>query len=340
VAIIRPVSRVRSPWAPLAGLSAAVGLGLVAYVAFGGSALLAPGSVWAHLVAGPMADPDAVNAIVWRIRLPRACAAALVGAILGVTGAAFQGFFRNSLADPYVVGVSSGAAVGGTLAVLLGLGSGLGMVGAATLGGPGALAGVLALSSRRGGVSVPNLLTSGVVVGALLAGLTTLNLYLAGQDTNSVLRWLLGSTTPMYWDRVAVLAVVLALGAPLLVSQGRGLNAYAVDEFMAERLGVDGRRLKAAVLGGGALMVAVAVGSVGIVGFLGLVAPHLARRLTSSDSRVAVPASGLVGALLLLLADVLAQRARPGTELPLGAVTAVLGAPALLWLLRRQGADG
>ncbi len=324
----------------LLGLGALVAVAFVVYVGFGGAVWLGPAEVVSQILRGDVDGGGPANAIVWRVRLPRACACLLVGAILGAVGAAFQALFRNPLADPYIVGVSSGAAAGGTLAVLLGLEAGLGLMAWSVVGGVGALLLVLALARREGGSSVVGLLIAGVVVGALLSGVTTLNLYLAGEDTGRVLRWLLGSTTPMFWDRVALLAVVLAAASAVLWGRSRELNVFALGEFSAGRLGVDGRSLRGWVLGAGTVATAVAVGAVGVVGFLGLVAPHIARRLVGPDLRVGLPASTLVGAGLLLAADLVAQRLSPGTELPLGAVTAVLGAPVLLWLLRRESMRG
>jgi iron complex transport system permease protein len=196
---------------------------------------------------------------------------------------------------------------------------------------------VMAIAKRQGSLNVQTLLLSGVVVGALLSGLTTLNLSLAGQDTGKILWWLLGSTYPMFWDRVAILAVVLLVGGLVLHRQSRPLNAFSVSEFMAERQGVETGKLKWIVLVTCAAMTGVAVGTVGIVGFVGLVAPHIARRVAGNDLRGVMPTSAFFGSTLLLGADLLAQRIRPGWELPLGAVTAVLGAPALLWLLKQKG---
>ncbi|MCW5937798.1 MAG: iron ABC transporter permease [Fimbriimonadaceae bacterium] len=319
-------------------------LGLAMLAAFavhliaGGSAGLPIGRVLAELAAGDTGRTTPENLIVWRLRLPRACAALFVGAILGAVGSAFQAYFRNPLAEPYVVGVSSGAAVGGALAVFLGLESGLGLLGWSFLGGALSLGLVLTLAGGWKSPNVNGLLVAGVVIGAMLFGVTTLVLGLAGQDSGRILRWLLGSTTPMFWDRVAVLAGFVVVGVPLLWSQARPLNAMALGEFSAQRLGVDPFRTLLLVLGAGTAMTAATVGSVGIVGFVGLVAPHLGRRLAGSDVRWCLPASGLIGGSLLLLSDVLAQRIQPGTELPLGAVTAVIGAPALLLLMRKREA--
>lgn len=312
----------------------------VLHIGIGSSVWIAPGQVLAEIARGNADGADPINTIVWQIRLPRAAGCLLVGAMLGLVGAAFQALFRNPLAEPYVVGVSSGAAVGGSLAIVLRFSEalfGLAGLGAAFAGGLGSLALVVALARRRGVINVPTLLLAGVVVGSLLAALLSLILLAAGGNTNQVLRWLLGSMTPMFWPRVAILAIALLGGTALLTRETRRLNAFAVGEDSAQRLGVDTARLKKRVLVTGTAMAAVAVGSVGIVGFLGLVAPHIARRMLGIDLRQSLIGAGLFGAILLLAADLLAQRAVPGVELPVGAVTAVLGAPTLLLLLRGKG---
>lgn len=296
-----------------------------------------PGDVIRELFRG--LTGDRANAVVWELRLPRALACVLVGAMLSVVGSSFQALFRNPLADPYVVGVSSGAAVGGSAAIVLGLEGlwgGLGIMGLAFLGGLGSLLLVFGLARRRGVVDVSTLLLAGVVVGSLLAALTTLVLYAAGEDTNKVLRWLLGSMTPMFYDRLVVMAVAAAVGSAVLILQARQLNAFAISESTAKHLGIDTRRLKWIVLVTGTVLAAICVGAVGIIGFLGLVAPHISRRLLGVDWRLSMPGALMIGPTLLLMADVAAQRALPNMELPVGVVTALLGAPFLLVLLRRD----
>jgi iron complex transport system permease protein len=267
-------------------------------------------------------------------------AALLAGAILGAVGAAFQSFFRNPLAEPYVVGVSSGAGLGGTLAVVLGVSQSfysLGTVVLAFLGGLASLALVLPLARRGGGVQVHTLLLAGVVVSAMLSALMTTVLLISGYDTGKVLRWLLGSLTNVFSERLWAMAVAFAVGFLVLQTQTRALNAFSVSDFTSERLGVDPRKLRWAILVTGTAMVSVAVGAVGIIGFLGLMAPHIARRIVGIDLRYSLAASAMTGSLLLLLADLAAQNMGGVIELPVGAVTALLGGPALLVLLRKQG---
>lgn len=303
----------------------------VLHVALGGTVRLSVPEIVAEVVRGPMPGGEPSNVIVWQIRLPRALGTLAVGAVLSMVGAAFQSLFRNPLAEPYTVGSSGGATVGGTLAVIAGLTGwmNMGIVAGAILGaGLGTLV-VVALGRTR-----PQLLLAGVVVSTLTASMTTVLLLATGHDTNQVMRWLLGSTSAMLWPQVAIL--FLGGGAALVVflRLGRALNVMAASES-AETLGVDGRRVSRLVLGTGAAATACAVGTVGLIGFLGMVAPLLARRLVGGDARRVVPLAGCVGAALLLLADLVAQLVVPGREMPVGAVTAVLGAPVFLSMVRR-----
>jgi iron complex transport system permease protein len=331
------------PTAVLFILAAVVVLAFLVYVNVGSYAWYTPWQIAVEIFRGPGGSDD--STIVWQIRLPRACECLLVGAILGVVGSAFQAQFRNPLADPYIVGVSSGAAIGGVLALIFGLGGILGGLGTSISGfvfGMLSLALVVALARHRGVIDVTSLLLSGVVIGSMLSALLSLALYAAGADTNQIMGWLLGSMTEAMWNKVAILASAALIGTVLLVRETRRMNALAMGEDEARRLGVDAGKLRNTVLTVGTAMVSAAVGTVGIVGFLGLVAPHIARRLTGVDWRWSLPAAGLVGAGLMLVSDLFAQRGmaalthRVGLEVPVGAVTAFLGAPTLLILLRRS----
>lgn len=301
---------------------------------------LSPGEVLAELFRGqltPGLSQD--NLIVWQIRLPRALACLLVGGLLGSVGSAFQALFKNPLADPYIVGVSSGAAVGGALALVLGIAGwagGLGLMLACFVCGLGALGLVFGLARSRGALDVQRLLLAGVVIGSMLSAVLSMVLLASGLDTNQVLRWLLGSATPMYWNRITALALAFVVGGAVLLAQTKRLNALAMGEEAARRLGVNTRVLVPTVLAVGTAMTAVTVGSVGIIGFLGLVAPHIARRIVGVDWRWSLLASALCGMALLVLSDIAAQRLIPGAELQLGIITALLGAPFLLVLLRRS----
>lgn len=313
----------------------------VAYVSIGSTYIYSPLGVVRVLLHGGSGGPD--QFIIWQLRLPRACSCIVVGAILGLVGSSFQALFRNPLAEPYVVGVSSGSAVGGAIAIVIGFGTnwqgfanGLGQMIAAFPFGLLSLGVVYLLSRRRGILDVQTLLLAGVVVGAMLSSVLSFVLLAGGQDTRIVLQWLLGSITPAYWNRVEILAIVLAIGGVAFFQFSKQLNVFALGEDTAQRLGVDVARLKPAILILGTALVAATVGAVGIIGFLGLVAPHIARRTIGVDWRWSLLGSALLGSELLLLSDLLAQRAIPGGEIPVGIITAIIGAPFLLVILRRE----
>ena len=319
---------------------------MILHIMIGGSMNLSPVQVVQEIFRGHM--PDSIttpaNSTVWAIRLPRAIECILVGCILGLVGSAFQAQLRNPLAEPYIVGVRSGAAIGSAIAMIIGWDAWFGGLGSAAFGfltGMASLGIVYGLASRRGVVDVTSLLLSGVVVGSLMASILSLCLLLAHQDTNKVLAWLLGNMGTANFEKVALLLVTLAIGSVVLIRQTRRLNAFAVGEEAALRLGVDVGRLRAVVLIVGTAMTAAAVGTVGIIGFLGLVAPHISRKLLGVDWRYSLFGSGLVGGILLLGSDVLSQRIGTlfGTvigDLPVGIVTALIGAPSLLILLRKR----
>jgi iron complex transport system permease protein len=295
-------------------------------------------SMFGALFDGPGQEPSQV--VLWQLRMPRFVAAALVGGGLGVVGAAFQALFRNPLADPYILGVSSGAAVGGAIASLLplayafgGLSSFLAAFCTAAIG----MLAVIAMARRVAGrVQLASLLLSGVAVGSFLWAAVTLVLVLAGQDSNRVLFWLLGSFSGMGWGKVAVLALVTVGGCLQLLRSSRQLTVFATGEETAMRLGIDTERLKRSALFVGTAVTAVAVSAVGIIGFVGLFVPHIARRLFGPDLRVSIPASFLIGAGGMAAADLVAQRVLGGQEINVGVVTALVGAPFLVTVLRKN----
>lgn len=329
-----PLSAVGSTRRAWVGVSAALVAAFVAHVIVGGALGANLPGLWLALTV-PTSD---WSSVVWDIRLPRAFACLFVGAILGSTGAAFQLLFRNSLAEPFVVGVSGGAAVAVTASLSLGftgLALELGSIGTAIIGGLLSLRLVLALASVRRGFHSESVLIAGAVVSTLLLSLMTVMLLVTGKDSSSVLRWMLGSMTPMYWSRVALLAITLLLGGMVLIRESRKLNALSLGEISARALGVDPNKSSRTVLAAGAAMASIAVGATGIVGFVGIIAPNMVRRWVGPDARRVLPLSAAVGSVLLLCSDLVAQRVLVGQELPVGAIAAILGAPALLWVLKR-----
>lgn len=325
-------------------LGAAIAMCGVLHVALGSSSGLTVVEVLRQIGSGPGDPANGSNFVVWTLRLPRAVECLLAGGLLGTVGCMFQALLRNPLADPYVVGVSSGAALGGVAVLVLGGGAILGNLG---LAAGGCVTGILTLllvyrvSVRRGVVDVRTLLLAGVVIGSLLSAVLSLLLLTTGRNEADVLHWLLGDTSHAYWPNCLVLLIALVVGFTILYRESRKLNAFAIGEQTARRLGVDIRRLTKLILIVGGVMTAVVVGTVGVIAFLGLIAPHIARKLVGVDWRLSLPASMAVGSLLLLLSDLIAQRAfsvlthTPGMDIPVGIVTSLIGAPSLLILLRK-----
>ena len=291
-----------------------------------------------HLLRALLAGPSLGDPIFWLLRLPRALLAALVGAALAVSGGTLQGLTGNPLADPFLLGAASGASVGAGAAILLGLSGTLYLPALAFLGALGATA--LTFLLARGGRSGPAaLLLGGVVTGTFLAALMNLLLALARQDQSRVLGWLLGWLGDAAWWQVATLGAVVLPGTMLLARSGRGLDALSFGEETARAVGVDVDRLSRWALVLCALLTATAVAFSGVIGFVGLVTPHAVRALVGPANRTLLPLSALLGAALLTLADLLARAALPGQSLPIGVVTALLGAPFFVLLLRRLSGE-
>jgi len=273
--------------------------------------------------------------IVFTIRITRLIACIACGAILASVGSCFQMVFRNPLAEPYVLGVSSGAALGGGLAMAFGFFEAVGHMGGLACAIAGGLLSLqLILTLARGRVQMQQLLLTGVILASLLASLNTLLLLLAGKDTNVVLRWMLGSMADTFSAKNYVLIACAALGLPFLWTLSRRLNALSLGEESARALGVDTGALTKKALYVGTILTSAVVGAVGIIGFVGLVAPHVVRIAMGADLRKVLPWSAVVGAMMVTVADLVAQRLLYGDTLPVGAVTALLGAPALFWVLK------
>lgn len=310
-------------------------IGFLVHVGIGSSSWIAPVEILREIFKGPSDG----SAVVWLFRLPRAVQCILTGTILGTTGVAFQSLFRNPLAEPYIVGTASGAAVGGAIVTAFGLNGlafGFAMPVAGFFTGLGSLWVVMRLASRRGVIETPTLLLAGVVCGTLLSALLSLIILASGKDQGVVLRWMLGSESEAFWSSIGLLTGVLLIGFPVLYRKARVLNALSIGEESARSMGVNLQQTRNLVLGIGTAMTAVLVGTVGIIGFVGLVAPHIARRVVGADLRWSMPCAAIFGALIVLFADLLAQRGAQGAGYPVGIVTALLGAPVLLILLKNQ----
>jgi len=283
-------------------------------------------------------DPTAI-AIVRNLRLPRVVLGALIGAGLGASGAALQGALRNPLAEPYLLGVSGGAAVGAVIAVSLGVSSDAMITLAAFAGGIAAVFVALAVA-RVGGRStradVRTLLIAGVIVGAFANAAIMVALARAEPNTiRGALWWMMGSAADATWRRVTWLAVSILVAGGALVYWAREIDVLSLGEDTAASLGVDAERSGRRAFLLAALLAAATVSAAGLIGFVGLVVPHIARRMGLRAHRPLVLAAGLIGATLVVAADLAARTVAAPTELPLGAITALLGVPFFLVQLRR-----
>ncbi|HWI65208.1 MAG TPA: iron ABC transporter permease [Symbiobacteriaceae bacterium] len=284
--------------------------------------------------------PEMNGVIFWQIRLPRVLMGALAGMALSVAGGAYQGLFKNPLADPSVLGVSAGAALGGATAIAF-LGhlqiKGVGAVPLfAFLGGLAAVTVVYRLAAVGRRVPVVGLLLAGVAVGSFSISLVSLILYLTNQQArDAIVFWMMGGLGGATWAKVGWLLPYIGVGVGALLFYWRELNALLLGEESALHLGVDVEFLKKVVLTAGTLLTAASVAFAGTIGFVGLVVPHVVRFLVGPDHRYLLPASGVVGAILLVLADTVARSAI-ASEIPVGLVMALLGGPFFLWLLRRK----
>lgn len=295
------------------------------------------GDVWGALVGS--GDP-VLRAIVRDIRLPRVVLALLIGAALGTSGAALQATLRNALAEPYLLGVSGGAAVGAVLVVALGVASAGIISVAAFLGAMLAVALVAAVARTTGssGSGDPRvLLMAGVVVGAFAnAAIMVLLANASGNEARNALWWMMGSVATSSWASVAWMLGTLILGGGALLHWGRDIDVLALGQDAAASLGVEpevaGRRIFLVA----SLLAAATVSTAGLVGFVGLIVPHVARAIGGARQRGVLAVSALVGAILVTVADLIARTAQAPAELPLGAVTAILGVPFFLVVLRRS----
>jgi len=282
----------------------------------------------------------AAEVIVFQLRLPRVLLAAVVGGALAASGSVFQGLFRNALADPAIIGVSSGAALGAIVVIVtVGAGS-LGAFAvplAAFVGAMGTAYVVYRLARVGPAVHVATLLLAGIAIAAVISSLMSLVMSFSGEDIRDIYSWLLGGLVAQGWRSIATVlpAIVIGIAGATLVAHE--LNLVALGEERAVQLGVEVDRLKRRAIAVGALLAAAAVSVAGVIGFVGLMTPHLLRLVIGADHRRLIPASVLAGATLLILADLIARTIIAPSEIPVGVVTALLGGPFFLLLLRREG---
>jgi iron complex transport system permease protein len=319
-----------------AGLLALVGIAL-----FVGSAGLPAGDVVAALAGG--GDPTA-STVVWRLRLPRIAAAVVAGGALAVAGVGFQALTRNPLAEPSVLGVSSGAAFGVVIGQLAGgpdsLGHAVALTACGFAGAVVAGTAVYLIAAVDGALPVQTLLLAGVIVGIFFASaLTVVTSIVDINRLGGIVHWLLGNVTALGPASLAVFVLVTAAGAALVVGHARQLNVLALGEEAALQLGVDAEPLKRRIFTGAALLTSAVVAFAGPIGFVGLVVPHVLRMLVGADNRVLAPTALLAGGAFLLVADTLARNVIAPAELSVGVITSFCGAPVFIYLLRtRPGA--
>ena len=305
-----------------------------------GSAGISPGAV-VRALAGRAGDSSIESVVTLGLRLPRIAVAALAGGGLAVAGVAFQALTRNPLAEPSVLGVSSGAAFGVVLAQSLGLGftvlEALGLTAFAFAGALLAAGAVWLIASSGRGLVVPTLLLAGVIVGIFFS--SAIMVVISLLDFNrlgGVIHWLLGNLGPIPPGPLALFAVLALAGFWIVLGQARELNVLALGEEAALQLGVDAERLKGRIFGGAALLTATVVAFTGPIGFVGLIVPHSLRMVLGPDNRVLVPASLVGGAAFLVVADSIARTIIAPAELSVGVITAFCGAPFFVYLLRTR----
>jgi iron complex transport system permease protein len=278
--------------------------------------------------------------IVLNIRMPRIFLALLVGTGLSVVGGTFQGMFRNSMADPYVLGISSGAALGATIGIVAGFDRmllGVGFVAVCAFIGA-ILTTLLVYSIARVGSRLPaaTLLLSGISLGFLMSSMVTVLMVFNRKQMDQIVFWIMGSFTAASWRHVAMLAPVVIAGSAAIIAFSRDLNALTTGDDVARSLGIEVETVKKILLILSSVVVAACVSVSGIIGFVGLIIPHAVRLMLGSDHRVVLPFSAIGGALFMVFADTLARNLIPPAELPVGAITSLFGAPFFIYLLIKK----
>jgi iron complex transport system permease protein len=324
----------------LVALAFMLALAVVAGVAFG-AVSIPPGEVVAAIgrALGP-GGTDLADAVVVDLRLPRVLLAALVGASLALAGVLYQALFKNPLADPYILGVSSGAGLGATLAIaVFGTAYAVRAVGVPAGAFAGAVATmflVVRLATRRGRLDPTSLLLAGIAISYTLAALTSFVLVFHRETMTSVVFWMMGGLQNRSWEHVGMVGAMFAAGAVVPALYHRELDLMLLGDERAGQLGVSVERFKLLALGAASLVVAGAVSVSGLIGFVGLMTPHMVRIVLGPRHRLLLPASVLAGAIVLVIADLLARVVLAPVEIPVGIVTALAGGPFFVWLLVRK----
>jgi iron complex transport system permease protein len=293
-------------------------------------------------IYGMQLSLESLQTIILDIRLPRILLAGLVGAALAVAGATYQGLFRNPLADPYLLGVASGAGLGATIAMLTPFTLAWMSFGAvplfAFIGAVGAVAVVYLLARVGKTLPATTLILAGVALSALLASVTSYLMYISGEDLHGIVSWLLGGLYLTNWSQVWIVLPCVLAGLAVIWIHARPLNVMQLDEEQAQQLGINVERVKLILLAAATLITSSAICFTGLIGFVGIFIPHAVRLIWGPDYRFLLPLSTLVGAIFLILADTLARSIilPTGIGIPVGIITAFCGAPFFLYLLRRR----
>lgn len=299
-----------------------------------GSVPLTPAEVFAGLIRS-VPENDTARTIVVMIRLPRILMAIVVGAALSVAGVIFQALLRNPLAEPYILGISSGGTVGAIIAITLSLGA-LGVPALSFAGSAAVMGIVYMLAQRRGQLDTYTLLLAGVMIGAFFNAAILLIIAAFHQELRTAFLWLMGNLSGSGFTSFGVVSLPVALIIGLLWWRSRAFNLIATGDETALQLGVEVRLAKRTAYLLASLLTGAAVSVSGVVGFVGLIIPHICRILFGPDHRLLIPASALLGAAFLLATDTLARTVIAPSEIPVGAVTAAIGAPLFVYLLRRS----
>jgi iron complex transport system permease protein len=306
-----------------------------------GSVFLSPSEIWSTLIGR---GAEISNSILWKIRLPRTVLVILTGAALGVSGASYQGLFRNPLADPYLIGVASGAGLGAVIAMTFQWPYSFWGLIAIPLAAfvTGLLTVFMVYAIARIGHTVPttNLILAGVAISSFATSLTSFLMLRSSDEMRRALGWLLGGSILNGWNSILAVLPFLVIGIGFLLVNGHALNLLQFGDDQAQQLGLNVTRTRTLILVAASLATAAAVSFSGIIGFVGLVVPHLMRMWVGADYRKLLPLSLISGASALLIADVIARIVLAPQEIPVGIVTALAGAPFFLWILRRSKNQG
>ena len=292
-----------------------------------------------HLLINGTQDKT-TNLIIWQLRAPRIVLGALTGAALSTVGGAFQGILRNPLADPYILGVSAGAALGACIGIAFQYITGYAFASYlplfAFLGAMLSLYLVYKSSKISYSANSTGLLLSGVAITFLFSALITVLLALSRRELHSMIFWLMGDLSAANWKKISIILLPVFIGNAMLFFSALNLNALSLGEEEALHLGINTGRLRIRIFLIGSVVIATVVSFTGLIGFVGLIIPHIARLLVGPDHRIMLPIAAFLGAVFLILCDILARILLAPTEIPIGAITAIVGVPLFIYLLRRK----